>query len=188
MSRSLLAVAVATGVLAFGGAVAVAAPTAVPGPKQPIEHLGLSGGLFDNASGDPGCFAGAGTKSASFPAPRGAMVTGLTAYVIDSTTTAGISVSLNRHDLTSGGTFRLGNAFTAGSPGATTLTLEPSPGVVLAEPSSVNVDVSVGKGTCLKGVEVHFIRNGAAAAQPTTAARVPEPTVTAVRPDAAPVR
>lgn len=194
MSRSLLVAAAAAGVLALGGTVALAAPTtpaspteaasALPGPKQPIEHLGLSGGLFADTSGEPGCFGASGTKSASFPVPRGALVTGLTAYVIDSTATAGVSVSLNRHDLTSGGTFRLGNAFTSGSPGSTTLVIEPSPGVLLTDASSVNVDVAVGKSTCLKGVEVHFIRDGAAGAQPTTA-RAPEPTVTATRPDGA---
>ena len=70
----------AAGVLALGGTVALAAPTtpaspteaasALPGPKQPIEHLGLSGGLFADTSGEPGCFGASGTKSASFPVPR----------------------------------------------------------------------------------------------------------------------
>lgn len=186
MSISRLAAALAAGAIALMGVVAVATPSAIPGPKQPVEHLGLSGGLFQDTVGEPGCFGASGTKSASFPVPRGAMVTGLTAYVVDSSTTAGMGVTLNRHDLATGGTFRLGNVFTTGSPGSTTMAMELSPGVLLSEASSVNVDVTVGKSTCLKGVEVHFIRNGAAAAQPTIAPRAPEPTVTAAQPDGAP--
>ena len=68
MYRPLAVAAAAAAVLAVGG-VAFAAPTtsptvptpitptaAAPGPKQPIEHLGLSGGYFDKKSGNPGCF------------------------------------------------------------------------------------------------------------------------------------
>lgn len=186
--RTLAAVA-AAGLLACGATVAVAAPTSspaptsVPGPKQPIEHIGLSGGLFQNTLGEPGCFGSSGSKGASFPLPRGALVTGLTAYVYDSSTTAGISVSLDRHSLVSGGTYRLGSAFTTGAPGRGTLAIDLDPGVLLEEPSSVNVNVTIGKSTCLTGAEVHFIRNGAAVAQPATGARVPEPTATAAGPD-----
>lgn len=186
MSISRLAAALAAGAITLTGVVAVATPPAIPGPKQPVEHLGLSGGLFQNAIGEPECFGASGVKSASFPVPRGAMVTGLTAYVVDGSATAGVGVSLNRHDLTTGGTFRLGNVFTTGSPGTTTLAIDLKPGVLLSEASSMNVDVTVGKSTCLKGVEVHFIRNGAAVAQPTSAPRAPEPTATAVQPDGAP--
>lgn len=82
----------------------IAPTTAVPGRKQPIEHLGLSGGYFDDKSGNPGCYTGAGTQGASFPVPRGALITGLTAYAVDGLANANVSVTLNGHDLASGGT------------------------------------------------------------------------------------
>jgi hypothetical protein len=191
MTRThLLLAAVAASFLSLGGGVAVAAPTTapisapVPGPKQQIEHLGLSGGLFQTVSGTPRCFTGGGTEAANFPVPRGAQVVGLTAYVIDSEGQAGVSVELNRHSLVSGGTYRMGSAYTSGTPGETTLTIVASPAGVLDEPSSVNVSVAVGDGTCFKGAEVHFLSN-TAAAQPAGTARAPEPTVTAVAPDGA---
>ena len=194
MSRSLAVAAVSACVLAFGGAVALAAPTTPPGPvptpvpvpgaKEPVESIGLSGGLFNVTSGAPGCYGSGGTSMAGFPVPRGAVVTGVTAYVVDSFPDRGIAVSLNRHDLTTGGTYRLGNASTSGAPGSATVAIALRPGVRIDKASSVNVDVTVGKGTCFKGAEVHFIRGGTAPApEPTATARAAEPTVTGARPD-----
>jgi hypothetical protein len=186
-----VATVAAAGLLACGATVAVAAPTSspaptsVPGPKQPIEHLGLSGGLFQALVGEPDCYASGGIAMASFPVPRGGLVTGVTAYVTDGSSTARINVALNRHSLVSGGTYRLGAVYTTGAPGSTELSVDLDPGVLISEASSVNVEVTVGKGTCFRGAEVHFIRNGAAVAQPIGAARAPEPTVTAAGPDGA---
>jgi len=96
MYRPRTVVAAASAVLAIGGIV-LAAPTASPtvmpsnaptaavvGPKQTIEHIGLSGGYFDKKSGNPGCYTGQGTFGGSFPVPRGALITGLMAYANDS--------------------------------------------------------------------------------------------------------
>ncbi len=202
MYRPLAVAAAAAAVLAVGG-VAFAAPTtgptvptpvtptaAAPGPKQPIEHLGLSGGYFDKKSGNPGCFTGAGTLGASFPVPRGALITGLTAYATDSQANGNVFVTLNRHDLASGGTYRLGTANTTGAPGTVTVEIKLNPAVSVNVPSSTNVDVTVGDGTCFKGAELHFIRNPASVAAPPpdpTAAR-PQPTRMALAPDSAPTR
>lgn len=191
MTRTRILAALAAGVLTVGGGVAVAAPTSaagptsVPGPKQPIEHLGMSGDLFQVAGGNPACYGSGGTRLASFPVPRGALVTGVTAYVVDGSATAGSGVDLMRHSLDSGASYWLGSASTAGAPGDTTMSVELDPGVLMAEASSLNVYVRVGKANCLKGAEVHFIRNGAAVAPPTGSARAPEPTATAVEPDGA---
>ena len=200
MYRSIAVTAAAAAVLAVGG-VAFAAPTAsptlptpiaptaaAPGPKQPIEHLGLSGGYFDKKAGTPGCYTGAGTFGASFPVPRGALITGLTAYAVDGQANGNVYVALNRHDLASGGTYRLGTANTTGTPGEVTIDIKLNPAVAVSAPSSTNVDVTVADGTCFKGAEVHFIRNPAPVVAPTpnpTAAR-PEPTATALAPDGAP--
>jgi hypothetical protein len=129
MYRTLSVAQAAAAVLAVAG-VAVAAPSAspiaptpiaptaaAPGPKQPIEHLGLSGGYFDKKSGTPGCYTGAGAYGASFPVPRGALITGLTAYAVDGQANGNVFATLNRHDLTSGGTYRLGSANPTGSLG-----------------------------------------------------------------------
>ena len=203
MYRPRTVIAAASAALALGGFV-LAAPTAgstvmpaiapttaaVPAPKQPIEHLGLSGGYFDKKSGNPGCYTGQGTFGASFPVPRGAQITGVTAYANDSQSPGNLFVALNRHDLASGGTYRLGSASTTGAPGETVVEIKLNPAVALTVPSSTNVDVTVADGICFKGAEVHFIRNPAPTLSPTseaTAAR-PEPTRTAVAPDGAPTR
>lgn len=202
MYRTFAVAAAAAAVLAVGG-IAFAAPTgsptvpapiaptaAAPGPKQPIEHIGLSGGYFDKKSGNPGCYTGAGTFGASFPVPRGALVTGVTAYATDTQANGNVFVALNRHDLASGGTYRLGTANTTGSPGTVTVEIKLNPAVAVNVPSSINVDVTVADGTCFKGAELHFIRNPAPVVAPTpdpTAVR-PEPTRTALAPDSAPTR
>jgi len=112
------------------------------------------------------------------------------AYANDSQPTGSMYVALNRHDLASGGTYRLGSASTVGAPGDTVVEIKLNPALALTAPSSTNVDVTVADGICFKGAEVHFIRNPAPVVAPTsnpTALR-PEPTRTAVAPDGAPTR
>jgi hypothetical protein len=156
-----LAVAIAASTVSVA-AVASAAPTApaVPGPRQPVEHLSLSGANFIARSGNPGCFTGAGSLGAGFAVPRGAMVTGATLFVIDTSPTKQIFGDLSYHDLTSGGTFLLKSGG-SGLAGTTTKTVElaPAEGHVLTTGQAVNLSITIGDGTCLKGAEVHFVRD-----------------------------
>ena len=175
-----LAIAAATIALAAG---ASAAPAAVPGPREPIEHLGLSGANFHTRSGTPGCFSGGGSVGAGFPVPRGAMVTGATLYVIDSSPTVKVFGELSVHDFTTGATHTLG---TAGSTvnGTSTMEIVVDPGYVLTTGQAVNLVVTIGSGTCFKGAEVHFIRNPMTTTT-SSASRSGEPTpAPALAPDA----
>ena len=167
------AAAAAAAVAALGlGCNAVVAQTSasLPGQKQPIEHIAISGAMFKVADGTPGCYGGAGTVASAFPVPRGALLIGATAYVIDPFDDGKIGVELNRHDLVTGGTVRLATAFTQGASGHSTLELKPSQPVLLDGPHAVNITVRVGSVTCFKGAEVHFIRNGLAAVGATAQA------------------
>jgi hypothetical protein len=154
----------AVAALGLGG-ITAAAPLdpLLPGPKQPIEHIGVSGGFFKAESGNPACFSGTGSASSDFPVPRGALLIGATLYVIDSFATGSIGGSLNRHDFATGATFPLAAAVTDGAPGNAVLELKPAQPALLSASQGVHIRVNVGPSTCLKGAEVHFIRNGAAA-------------------------
>jgi hypothetical protein len=111
-------------------------------------------------SGSPGCFTGAGTLGSPFAVPGGAVVTGATVYVIDGQTTANVFAALNKHDMTSGGTFELARGNTTGVAGTTKLELVVQGGAVLATGQAINMSVTVGDGTCFKGAEVHYLRSG----------------------------
>lgn len=193
------AVALTVGATATSAAVTVgptATSTAVPGPRQPVEHLGISGANFHTRSGNPGCYTGSGSVGTGFAVPRGAMVTGVTLYVIDSSSTVSIHGELTHHSFTNGGSYLLGTATSTGT-GTSTMDIVVDPGYVVAPGEAVNLVVTIGSGTCLKGAEVHFVRNpsaastsaagAASAAQPTEAAAQPTE-ARAVTPDAGPQR
>jgi hypothetical protein len=108
----------------------------------------------------PRCFTGAGTLGSPFAVPGGAVVTGATVYVIDGQTTANVFAALNKHDMTSGGTFELARGNTTGMAGTTKLELVVDGGAVLATGQAINMSVTVGEGTCFKGAEVHYLRSG----------------------------
>ena len=171
------AVALTVGATATSAAVTVsptATSTAVPGPRQPVEHLGISGANFHTRSGNPGCYTGSGSVGTGFAVPRGAMVTGVTVYVIDSSSSASIYGELTHHSFTNGASYRLGTASSTGT-GTSTLDIVVDPGYVVAPGEAVNLVVTIGSGTCLKGAEVHFIRNPSAAPA-SGPARAPQPT------------
>lgn len=182
MARLLAATATIT--ISAAAAVALGSPAAaaVPGPKEPIEHAGISGAHFFTRSGAPGCFTGGGSVGAGFPVPAGARVVGATLYVIDGEPTRTIFGELDRHNFTSGGTFTLGKGSSAGGTGTIDIRLDP--GYVVGPDEAVNLIVTIGDGTCFKGGEVHFVRSPSA---PPPASRqsapVPAP---GLKPDGAP--
>jgi hypothetical protein len=178
--------AAAAALIGAAAALAVAlggpAAAAVPGPKEPIEHVGISGAHFFTRSGTPSCFGAAGSVGAGFPVPAGAMVVGATLYTIDSSPTAHVFGELVRHNFTSGGTFRLGSAASTGGTG--TVEIGVDPGYVLGPDEAVNLIITKPAGACFKGGEVHFVRKPAA---PPAAAREGAPApVAGFGPDAAP--
>jgi hypothetical protein len=163
----------AAAALALGGAAATAGEP-VPGPRQPVQHVAVSGGLFQVKSGKPGCFTGAGTVASPFPIPAGVLITGATVHLIDSQPGANISAALNRHDLASGGTFELGRATSSGTPGTAQLEITIAGGARLDPGQALNMGVTVGDGTCFKGAEVHYLADDGASpalarTQPTRA-------------------
>ena len=151
-----VAVAFLAACVAAVGGSAAAAP---PGPRQPIEHIAVSGAQFKVRSGNPGCFTGSGSLGYGFPVPRGALLTGATVYYIDSSTTGSVYGELSRHDLTSGATYLLAtkSSGAAATTGTGTLELAVDPGHLLAAAESVNLAVTVSGGVCFKGAEVHYI-------------------------------
>ena len=166
--------------LTIGGAAAAqAAPTPVPGPKVPIEHVGVSGTHFSTRSGTPGCFSGAGSVHHGYEVPRGATIIGLTAYVVDTLPNKSISVELSRHNFASGGTYVLakGNSIDGYD---TTIDLKVDPGYVLATGEGVNVVVTVSGGVCFKGAELHYLGPGENSSPDSVSRQAPE---TDVAPD-----
>jgi hypothetical protein len=187
MSRSFAlgaagAVAVTVGALAVSAASATSA--AVPGPRQPVEHLSISGANFDVRSGNPGCYTGGGSVGANFAVPRGAMVTGATLYVIDNVSPGSIFGELDRHQFSNGGSYRLGYGKSTVD-GTSTVDIVVDPGYVLAPAEAVNLIVSIPDGTCFKGAEVHFIRDPSPTAGAAMPTRRAAPT-TALTPAAGP--
>jgi hypothetical protein len=171
MSRPAVRTALGALTLALASVSAAAVGAPVPGPKQPLEHAAISGGLFQVKSGKPGCFTGSGTFAAPFPVPGGAVVTGATVYVIDGQTSTNIFATLNKHDMTSGATSELARGNTSGIAGTTTIELVAVGGAIVASGQAVNMSVTVGDGTCFKGAEVHYLRTpsstpGSTAEQP----------------------
>jgi hypothetical protein len=187
MSRFLaLAAAGALGLTVAVSAMAASATSAtVPGPRQPVEHLSISGANFDVRSGTPGCFTGGGSMGANFAVPRGAMVTGATLYVIDTVSPGSIFGELDRHQLSSGGSYRLGTGSSTVN-GTSTVDIVVDPGYVLAPAEAVNLIVTIPSGACFKGAEVHFIRNPSSTAGATAPGARPAMPTTAIAPDAGP--
>lgn len=169
MFRSILvsaAVSAAALLTLTAGAAAAAPsqPNQVPGPKPPTEHIAISGGFFQTQSGEPRCFTGTGSLAAAFQLPAGAVVTGATAYMIDSFEPGNVFVTLRRHDVLDGGTYTLASKGTTGAPGETSLELKPKQPAPLPVTSAINMTVNVGDAMCFKGAVVHFIRGTAPAA------------------------
>ena len=182
----LLAAAATASITAAAAALtlAVSGPAAatVPGPKEPIEHAGISGAHFFKRSGTPGCFTGGGSVGAGFPVPAGARLVGATLYVIDSQPNRAILGELDRHNFTSGGTFTLGKGTSAD--GTETIEIGLDPGYVVGPDEAVNLIVTIGDGTCFKGGEVHFVRSPSAP-PPASRQSAPAP-VPGLKPDGAP--
>jgi hypothetical protein len=182
-----LALATAALALTLTGSAAAATLVPPPGPKVPIEHIGVSGAHFSVRSGTPGCYTGAGSMHHGYEVPRGATVVGLTAYVVDTQAGGSIYVELSRHNFATGGSYTLakGNSVDGYN---TTVDLKVNPGYTLAEGEGVNVIVSVPSGVCFKGAELHYLPPGVpanpAGAQRQTQAQPTE----LVAPDAAPTR
>ncbi len=163
----LTAVVIATVLaLAVGGGSAgstalpdrVATDHSVPGPKQPIDTIGISGAQFHVRSGDPHCHTGAGSLGSGFPVPRGAMVIGATVYHIDGSTTSSVYGELSRHNFTTGGSHILAKGTSpVATSGSGRLELNVASGYVMTEGEAINMVVSFASGSCLKGVEVHYI-------------------------------
>ena len=65
------------------------------GPKQPIERLSISGGLYKVNYGNPGCFTGEGNLGAAYAVPAGATLLGATIYAVDSFDVPVVSATLN---------------------------------------------------------------------------------------------
>ncbi|HEY5878565.1 MAG TPA: hypothetical protein VIU11_06635 [Nakamurella sp.] len=188
MSRkaTMAIIAIAIAVLAAGAAaVGGSAAAAPPGPRQPIEHIAVSGAQFKVRSGNPGCFTGSGSLGYGFPVPRGALLTGATVYYIDSSTTGSVYGELSRHDLTSGATHLLATKSSgAATTGTGTLELAVDPGHLTAAAESVNLAVSVSGGVCFKGAEVHYIAKPDPAT--TDTARVDGAPTNGIAPDGGP--
>ena len=166
MSRFVAIAATALVALTLGGAAATAAPVPVPGPKQPIERLSISGGLYKVHYGDPGCFTGKGNLGAAYAVPAGATLLGATVYATDILDAPFVSATLNNHSLVTGSTSQLAQGFTKGKPGTTTLELVPKTAVTLGPAEAINISINVSEGTCFKGAEVRFIRGPVPVAPP----------------------
>jgi hypothetical protein len=183
MSRRL-ALVTATLALTLTGSAAAATLAPLPGPKVPIEHIGVSGAHFTVRSGEPGCYGGAGSIHHGYEVPRGATLTGLTAYVVDTQAGGSIYVELSRHNFATGGSYILakGNSVNGYD---TTVDLKVDPGYTVATGEGVNVVVTMPKGVCFKGAELHYLPGPATA----STLRQSEPDQAGGRaPDAAPTR
>ena len=157
----------ATAMLALAALGGSAVSASVPGPRQPIEHISVSGANFNVRSGNPGCCTGAGSLGFGYRVPRGAMITGATVYIIDTSPTAAVFAELFRHDFATGAS---GTLDCGVSSGTTTdqIELTVDPGYVVTAGQAINVVVTVASGTCFKGAEVHYIAH-------------PDPTATGLR-------
>ena len=164
MSQRLAATLVALALAAAGGStVAHAASAPVPGPRQRIEHVAVSGAQFGVRSGTPQCYTGAGAVHRGFEIPAGSTLLGLTAYVVDGQSPASIHVELQRHDLATGGSYVLAKGDSVNGQD-TTIEAKIADGHVVGTAEGVNAVVTIPSGTCFKGAVLHYLLPGAATA------------------------